>query len=80
MQVDCNPLTELRYKYNVRSIPIRKDDEVQVDCNPLTKLRYKYNVHSIPIRKDDEVQVDRNPLLGGAPQIQCVLHPYPQGR
>ena len=24
--------SELRHKYNVRSIPIRKDDEVQVDC------------------------------------------------
>ena len=26
---------ELRHKYNVRSIPIRKDDEVQVNCNLL---------------------------------------------
>ena len=35
---------------------------------------------SIPIRKDDEVQVDCNLLLGAAPQVQCTLHPYPQGR
>ena len=27
--------SELRHKYNVRSILIRKDDEVQVDCNLL---------------------------------------------
>src|SRR3954471_4570827 len=29
--------SELRHKYNVRSIPIRKDDEVQVDCNLLLR-------------------------------------------
>src|SRR4051812_9561507 len=28
---------ELRHKYNVRSIPIRKDDEVRVDCNLLLR-------------------------------------------
>ena len=28
---------ELRHKYNMRSIPIRKDDEVQVDCNLLLR-------------------------------------------
>src|SRR3954465_8254421 len=40
--------SELRHKYNVRSIPIRKDGEVQVNCNAC----------SIPTYKDDEVQVD----------------------
>ena len=29
--------SELRHKYNVRSIPIRKDDEVQVDCKLLLR-------------------------------------------
>ena len=45
-----------------------------------TELRHKYNVRSIPIHKDDEVQVDCKPLLRAAPQVQCPLHPYPQGR
>src|SRR3954468_6965918 len=40
--------SELRHKYNVRSIPTRKDDEVQVD----------YNACSIPTCKNDEAQVD----------------------
>ena len=34
----------------------------------------------IPIRQDDEVQVDCNLLLRASAQIQCALHPGPQGR
>ena len=45
-----------------------------------SELRHKYNVRSILFRKDGEVQVDYNPLFGSAPQVQCALHPYPQGR
>ena len=71
--------SELRHKYNVRSILIRKDGEVQVDHDLSSELRHKYNVRSILIRKDDKVQVDYNPLHGAALQVQCLLHPYPQG-
>ena len=49
--------------------------------NPLTwGLGHKYNVCSILIHKDDEVQVDYDLLLRAVPQVQCALHPDPQGR
>ena len=39
LQTRCRSIatfsSELRHKYNVRFIPIRKDDEAQVDCNLL---------------------------------------------
>ena len=39
--------SELRHKYNVRSIPIRKDDEVQVDCHLLLRS-YATNTKILP--------------------------------
>ena len=55
VQADHDLPSELRHKYNVRSILTRKDDKVLVDHDLPSEIRHKYNVCSILIRKDGEM-------------------------
>jgi hypothetical protein len=49
-------MLELHHKYNMRSIPIRKDDEVpEAATSRRSWDREEDNVRSIPIRKNDEM-------------------------
>ena len=57
------------HKYNIRSILIRKDDEVQSIMS--SELHHKYNIRSIMICKDDEVLIEH--VSRAASQEQCLF-------
>src|SRR3954471_5239914 len=73
--------SEQRHKYNVRSIPIRKDDEVQVNCNLLLRS-YATSTMSVPSlsARTTRCRSTATFSFGATPQVQRALHPYPQGR
>ena len=65
----------------MRSIPIRKDDEVQVDCNLLlrsygTSTTYAPSLSARTTRCRSTAAFS----FGATAQVQRPLHPYPQGR
>ena len=73
--------SELRHKYNVRSIPIRKDNEVQVDCNLLLRgCATNTMCAPSPSTRTTRCRSTATFSFGATPQVQCVFHPYPQGR
>ena len=73
--------SELRHKYNVCSIAIRKDDEVQVDCNLLLRS-YDTSTTSAPAlsARTTRCMSTKTFFCGATSQVQRPLHPYPQGR
>ena len=72
---------ELRHKYNVRSIPICKDDEVQVDCNLLLRSCATSTTCAPSLSaRTMRCRLTVTFSFGAAPQVQRVLPPYPQGR
>ena len=65
----------------MRSIPIHKDDEVQVDCNLLLRS-CGTNTTSAPSLSARTTRCRSTAAVsfGDTTQVQCPLHPYPQGR
>ena len=61
----------------MKSIPIRKDDEMQVDCYLLFQ---SYATNTTCSARMTRCRSTAAFSFGATPQIQHALHPYPQGR